>query len=86
MLLRYERERASVGNSASLLINIRVAKPSVATPSVLHNISVAKPSIAKLKTTRLLCSLVRSTGTRGFLVLRCLGFGTVSAPLLEAVV
>ena len=52
MLLRYERERASVGNSASLLINIRVAKPSVATPSVLLNISVAKPSIAKLKTTR----------------------------------
>ena len=51
MLLRYERDSASIGDSASLLNN-RITKSNVATPSVLVNISVAKPSIAKLKTTR----------------------------------
>ena len=37
MLLRYERESASVGNPASLLINISVAKPSVL---LIHNAEV----------------------------------------------
>ena len=37
MLLRYERKSASVGNSASLLINISVAKPSVL---LIHNAEV----------------------------------------------
>ena len=37
MLLRYERDSASIGNSASLLINISVAKPSVL---LIHNAEV----------------------------------------------
>ena len=47
MLLRCKRDGASVGDSASILVNSSVAKPSVSRIVVLLlvNTSVAKPSV-----------------------------------------